>query len=173
MLRSSLREAAPGTSPNHRATARPDARGRHVLPYPRVADSLPEARGPKCVRVTRFEPDVCTHSHDTLTPPNYQFLRLLAAFKKIVKASHTILTPNTRNEGLIDVPFSTPRVQDHRCTRTLTTSTVPTASMPRPVCPPMVKSRANAGAAGRDRHPRRLQTSTPPAVIHAACLSYV
>ena len=106
---------------------------------------------------------VFRYTYSERHPPNYQFLRLLAAFKKIVKASHTILTPNTRNEGLIDVPFSTPRVQDYRCTRTLTTSTVPTASMPRPVCP-------SHGEEQSERWRSRAGSpSSPIADLHAAC----
>ena len=70
MLRSSLREAAPGTSPNHRATARPDARGRHVLPYPRVA-ARPFRR--RSARASAFELPVSSrtfaHTVTTLSRP--------------------------------------------------------------------------------------------------------
>ena len=156
--------ARPHQAP-HQTTGRRHARTRAAAMYYRTHASRTRSGARGLVRSSYpFRAGrLCTHSHDTLTPPNYQFLRLLAAFKKIVKASHTILTPNTRNEGLIDVPFSTPRVQDHRCTRTLTTSTVPTASMPRPVCP-------SHGEEQSERWRSRAGSpSSPIADLHAAC----
>ena len=154
--------ARPHQAP-HQTTGRRRARTLAAATYYRTHRGRGHRTSGSAFELPVSEPDVCTHSHDTLTPPNYQFLRLLAAFKRIVKASHTILTPNTRNEGLIDVPFSTPRVQDHRCTRTLTTSTVPTASMPRPVCP-------SHGEEQSERWRSRAGSpSSPIADLHAAC----